>query len=65
MNIDLAALEVLPDARRGAPSREWTSEEDAALLKYWPVKRKPDVAKTLGRGEHQCRERYEELTRGK
>lgn len=57
-------LAELPDARTGAPPIAWTPELDAALLKFWPVKRKKDVAQILGRSVNVCRDRYQELIAG-
>jgi hypothetical protein len=70
-NVDIAipeklreAFESLPDVRWGGP-KPFTQEEDAALLKYWPVKVKSHVARVLGRAEGLCRKRYNELVEGK
>jgi hypothetical protein len=58
-----AKMDALPDVRWGG-HRPFTHEEDAALLAYWPVKVKLQVAKMLGRAESVCRKRYDELTEG-
>lgn len=67
VNIDpatLERLEALEDAQSGARRHQWTDEEDAILLRYWPVKRKEEVAAILGYGQEMCRRRYRELTSG-
>jgi hypothetical protein len=56
-----AALELLPNSKVGGVEKPWSSEQDELLLYYWPIKRKSDVAKLLGRGENACRSRYELL----
>ena len=58
----LAALDALPDPMRGPKGYQWTAGEDAALLEYWPRKRKADVAKALGIAQGACLKRYKELT---
>lgn len=60
--IDLSALDALPEKKRPGWPVEWTAEADAALVKYWKVKRQPDVAKILCRSVSACAKRYEELT---
>jgi hypothetical protein len=57
-----ALLEKLPDAKSGILGRTFTPEEDAILLKYWPVKCKRDIAKLLHCHENTARRRYKELT---
>ena len=59
----LAKLEGLSDAKIGAPGLTWDQWQDDALLKFWPVKRQVDVAKTIGVSVNACRRRFEELTR--
>lgn len=59
----IAALDALPPAKCGNPGHQWTKDEDAALLKHWPVKEKMAVAKALGISVNVCRARYRELTR--
>jgi hypothetical protein len=56
------ALEALPDARGGNRGHEWTPAEDAALRRYWGVKRQADVARHLGVSENVCRDRYRKLS---
>ena len=58
-----AKFETLPDVR-WLGQRDFTAEEDAVLLRYWPVKVKAQVAKMLGRSDRVCRDRFIELTRG-
>ena len=60
----LAHFAALPDAKPGHPKAVVTPEQDAILLKYWPVKRKDDVAAIVGHGRAWCRDRYKELTEG-
>jgi len=60
----LSVLEELPDAHSGASRTEFTLEEDEALLQYWTVKRKADVARAIGHCINACRERYNELVEG-
>lgn len=55
-----ARLDALPEPRK-VERKPWTPEEDAALLKYWPIKRHSDVAKALGRCENICRYRLDAL----
>lgn len=50
-------------------TRSWTPQEDAILLKYWPLTyttalTKEAVAKEIGCHYSTCRKRYEELTNG-
>lgn len=58
----LEALEALPDGGGGSLGHEWTAREDAILLKYWPAKRKEDVARFIGLDTATCRKRYRKLT---
>ena len=55
-------LEALENTRIGPARFPWTPALDAALLKYWPVKRHMDVAKTLGCSDVVALRRYRELT---
>ena len=50
-------FDVLPDKKK-----EWTDEEDALLLKYWPIKIHSAVARLLGRPRSTTGDRYEYLT---
>ena len=59
----LAKFEALPEGGIGRNGYNWTAEEDALLLRYWPIKRKMNVARLLGPNETTCRERYRWLTR--
>jgi len=54
-------LESLEDTRMNIGFK-WTPELEAVLLKYWPVKRKDDVAKIIGTYTQECRRKYRELT---
>jgi hypothetical protein len=56
-------LEQLEDRRDGHPGWPWTPEKDAALLRFWKIKRHEDVAKVLGCSRNTALERYRELTR--
>lgn len=60
--VDLSALEALPSSGPGSKAYKFTTEEDAALLKYWPTKCHADVAKVLGMATNTCLRRYRELT---
>lgn len=55
-------LEALTD-KTGPSGFPWTPEKDAALLRYWKLKRQDDVAKVLGCSANTARFRYRELTR--
>jgi len=56
-----AVLDDMPDSKMGNRRAVFTPEEDEALLAYWPVKRKTDVAKAVGHCINACRDRYNEL----
>ena len=58
----LAKLEALPGNKCGQKGKEWTEEQDAALVKFWKVKRQQDVAKLLGVNTSTARKRYLEIT---
>lgn len=60
----LARIEALPDRVGHLRGRAWTPEEDAALLKYWPIKTQADLARALGVSIGTARDRYKLLTRG-
>ena len=60
----MARIMALPDARSGTASREWTEEEDKALLAGWKSKGQVAVAKVIGASVGACRERYKLLTEG-
>ncbi len=62
MKIDLSALEALPDRTLKGIKIIWSQELDAALLKYWPVKRHDQVSKILGLSQTSCIARYRQLT---
>jgi len=56
----IAQFEALPAAR--AHSIMWTAQQDALLLKYWPIKRHTEVARLIGACQDSCRKRYGQLT---
>lgn len=56
-----ALFEALPDGGRHY-GRHWTPEEDALLLKYWPIKNKVAMAKLLKVNRNTALERYRKLT---
>jgi hypothetical protein len=53
-------LDALPN-KANPVWRVWTPEMDAALLKYWPIKRHIDVAKALNISAGIALKRYREL----
>jgi hypothetical protein len=59
----LKALDALPTIRVGTKAREWTADEDAALMRNWPRAHKGDVARLIGVSEDTARSRYRFLTR--
>jgi hypothetical protein len=62
VKIDFSALEALEDKTPKGIKIVWTPELDAALLKYWPVKRHDQVSKILGICQTSCINRYRHLT---
>lgn len=54
-------FEALPQGGSSNKGKEWTGEEDALLLRYWPVKNKEAVAKALGVHRNTAFKRYREL----
>lgn len=60
----LEQLEALEDRTGGVRGHQWTPEEDAILLAYWPSKRQKDVAAIVGMCSDLCRERYRKITHG-
>ncbi len=63
MEISADLLEKLEEVDDSRPRKDsWTPEIDAALVKYWPVKNKEQLAKVLGLSETRARKRYRELT---
>ena len=56
----IKSFEQLP-ARSRYSGIEWTKEQDALLLKYWPIKDKQAVARALGVGVKTVRKRYRQL----
>ncbi len=63
MSADLSALAALPEVGIGRHAPAFTPEENEALLKYWPIKSKSEVARILGVSEDTARKRYRELIR--
>lgn len=57
-----ALFDALPESKGGTPGRVFTPEEDALLLKYWPIKNKEQMAKLLQCHPNTARKRYKELT---
>jgi len=45
------------------PGKVWTAEEDAILIKYWPIKNKDQLSEMLGVSDKTARARYKKLTR--
>lgn len=60
-----AALEAMPEKPIGVLRREFTAEEDAALLKYRPVRTWDQLCKAFGCCQDTLRRHYRELTAGK
>lgn len=57
---DFSEFEELPDAN-ASRAMVFSDAMDAALLKFWPVKRHSDVARLLRVSENTARKRYREL----
>lgn len=62
VSFDFSAFDSLPDAKTSRKYR-FTKEQDAALLKYWPMKKHEDVAQLLGVATQTALRRYRELTK--
>lgn len=60
VELDFAEFEELPDAN-ASKALVFSDVMDAALLKFWPVKRHADVARILRVSENTARRRYREL----
>ena len=45
----------------GGKVSQWTAEKDALLMKYWPVKKRDDVAELLEIPRTTCANRYKYL----
>jgi len=56
-----AALAACGNTGYGRNSRPFTPEEDAAILKYYQIKRKDDLAKVFGCCAETLRKRYNVL----
>lgn len=54
-------LESVPEGMN-TKKRIWTAEEDAAILEYYPIKHKDDLAKAFGVSFNTLLKRYKELT---
>ena len=61
----LSKFESLPDSVPNSRGHAWTKEEDAILLRFWPVKNHSAVSKTLGVCTNVALRRYRELTEEK
>lgn len=59
----LAKIEQVRETKPGKPRRQFTPEEDAILLKYWPVKNHDELAQVLGCSTTLALRRYRELTK--
>ena len=57
----LAQLEGVPDSHNGQIGRQFTAEEDAAILAYYPVKNKDELAAVFGCCAETLRKRYNKL----
>ena len=60
-----AALAAMPAKNLGAARRVFTAEEDAALLRYQPVRTWSQLSEAFGCCADTLRRRYRELTGGK
>ena len=52
------------DTVNGNVGRNWTTAEDAAILAFYRVKRKDELARVFGVCTETLRKRYNELTEG-
>ena len=59
-----AALDAMPEKKSGASRRVFSAEEDAALLKYKPVRTWGQISEAFSVSEGTLRKRYRELTGG-
>jgi hypothetical protein len=59
----LEAIQALPD--KNSRSIKWNPRLDELLVKFYPIKRKKDLARFFGVSDRSLYERYQELTRGK
>ena len=57
----LAALEGCQDSVGGRNGKQFTPVEDAAILKYYPLKRKEDLARVFHCCAETMRKRYNTL----
>ena len=58
----MEAIEGCRDTSNGNHGRVFTPEEDAAILKYYNVKRKEDLARVFDVCAETLRKRYNKLT---
>lgn len=56
-------FEELPPGSDSRVGHQWTDEEDALLLKYWPVKNHQEIARILNVSATTALKRYRKLTR--
>ena len=61
----LKRLEAIEDTTHNTRGRKYEPWEDAAILKYWPIKNKKELAKEFGVTDDTLRKRYKELINGK
>ena len=54
-------MEALPDADRSR-GRDWTADEDKAIVEFYPKKNKRELARALHSSENTVRNRYRFLT---
>lgn len=59
----LVALQALPD--KNPRTIKWDPRLDELLVRFYPIKRKNDLARFFGVSDRSLYERYQELTRGK
>jgi len=59
----LKRFEALPQAGQYREGKVWNPQEDALLLRYWPIKRHKEVADLLGVCTNTALKRYRQLTR--
>lgn len=57
----LRKIEALPNISGSGNMFEWTDEADELLIKYYPLKRKEDLAAIFGVSEKTMRNRYRKL----
>jgi len=57
----LRRFQELPDVKDSHPGWQPTPEQDALLLRFWPIKTHRSVAKALGVSYNTALRRYREL----